>query len=44
MATASDYLALSPEARAIVRAAAATMPSITPSRAASIVALLGGTK
>ena len=44
MATASDYLALSPEARAIVRAAAASMPPLSPSRATSIVALLGGGK
>ena len=42
--TAAEYLALSPEARAIVRASAAKMPQLTPSRAMSILTLLGVAK
>ncbi|MFE1644927.1 hypothetical protein ACFM35_05030 [Microbacterium sp. P01] len=44
MATAVEYLALPPEARAVVKTAAQTSPRLTESQVATVATLLRGAK
>lgn len=44
MATAADYLALDPEARAIVKTAAQAEPKLTESQVTTVAALLRGAR
>lgn len=42
--TAASYLALSPEARAVVREAGSADPALTTVQAVTVATLLGGSK
>lgn len=44
MATAAEYLALEPDARAVVRAAAQTDPELTEGQLTTVATLLRGTR